>query len=233
MRTGSVVTNIAATAGLGPAAPPRRALTLLAVVLVTALGAAGLLLRSEGTAGPSGPVPVEAATQPAPYGGVVDQDGVVDPEMVGLGRAVPTRLRIPAIEVDARIAPLGLGDDGLSGAPARQLVGWYRDGTSPGELGSAVLMGQLDAPRAGMGRSAGAPVAPAFAGLAQLGPGDQIEVLRADGLVATFQVAAVDPYTPDRAAASVSGQAQLRLVGARGAGSQWRPQLVVFATLVP
>lgn len=55
-----------------------------------------------------------------------------------LPRSVPTRLRIPAIAVDAPFTPLSIGASGRLDAPPpndKNLVGWFKDGATPGERG--------------------------------------------------------------------------------------------------
>ena len=50
--------------------------------------------------------------------------------------AVPDRVRIPAIRVDAPVMPVGLDVDGWVGAPPPEdpnLAGWCTGGVSPGE----------------------------------------------------------------------------------------------------
>lgn len=103
--------------------------------------------------------------------------------------AVPVRLRIPAIGVDARVTKLGRLPDGTVDVPhSWGLVGWYDGGPRPGEPGPAVLLGHVDS-RAG----------PAvFARLAQLKAGDAVDVLGADGRSERFRVERVHRYPKSR-----------------------------------
>lgn len=138
------------------------------------------------------------------------------PEVRGLARSAPVRIVIPTLGVDAPVVALALDRDGLPAPPGPAVAGWYGRGTSPGEPGSAVIVGHT---RAG-------PAGPAvFAGLDRLVPGDPIRVWRADGTVARFTVAGfpVDQREPGPS---------LRLVPA-GTGPDRRAEPVVFATLVP
>lgn len=59
----------------------------------------------------------------------------------------PVRIRIPAIEVDAPMTPLGLTADGSLDVPPdedRNLAGWYEDGVPPGARGTAIVAGHVD-----------------------------------------------------------------------------------------
>lgn len=93
--------------------------------------------------------------------------------------ALPVRVRIPAIGVDAPLEHLGLDADGTITAPHRwQDAGWYEGGPRPGERGPAVLLGHVDS------RSGPA----VFYRLKTLAPGAQVLVDRADGTTARFRV---------------------------------------------
>src|SRR3954470_17824450 len=64
-----------------------------------------------------------------------------------LAPATPTRVRIPAIHVDAPLTGLALDANRHLAAPSerdRNLAGWYSDGTSPGVVGTAVIAGHVD-----------------------------------------------------------------------------------------
>ncbi|WP_018500009.1 class F sortase [Parafrankia discariae] len=91
----------------------------------------------------------------------------------------PTRVRIPAIGVDAAIVRLGLNADGSLAVPKKwQEVGWYDRGPAPGALGPSVLVGHYD--------STSGPAV--FYRLRALRAGDQIEVSAPTGLLTTFTV---------------------------------------------
>jgi len=93
--------------------------------------------------------------------------------------ALPARLRIPAIGVDTPLVKLGLDADGAVTPPSSwQVAGWYTGSVRPGQAGPAVLLGHVD--------SKSAPGV--FFRLAQLRPGDRVEVTRADGSGVTFRV---------------------------------------------
>lgn len=217
--------------GRTPGDAPRRIAVLL--LAVAAVMSAGSMAASALTT-----VPLPAA-QPGH-----DRDT----RSAGLGRSVPVRLVIPALGVDAEVVTLRLhrGELGLPADP--RLAGWYERGTSPGELGSAVIVG-----RAGPVR----PDRPIFAELGRLAAGDTVRVVRADGMVASFAVERVESAVggctaaertacgeacgPDaggrcgiRDAWRDTGEAaQLRLVSARGTDPPADHEFVVFATLRP
>lgn len=145
----------------------------------------------------------------------------------------PTRIAIPALDVRARIRPVGLDPDGAIAAPPIRRaheVGWYRDGPSPGQSGPAVLVGHVD--------DRDGPAV--FHRLAGAAPGTMIEVTRRDRQVATFQVTAVRTYDKSALpAGEVYGdfrQPGLRLItcGGRWEGGEagYAENVVVFATLI-
>jgi LPXTG-site transpeptidase (sortase) family protein len=100
----------------------------------------------------------------------------------------PTRVRIPAIGVDAPLDPLRLDPAGvLEVPPAYARPGWYAQGTLPGEIGPAVIAGHVDSTR-------GQAV---FFRLHELRAGDLVEVARGERWV-RFQVVATERYAKNR-----------------------------------
>ncbi len=106
-----------------------------------------------------------------------------------LEESLPVRLRIPTINIDAQFTdPLGLAESGEVEVPKRyEEVGWYKYGPTPGELGPAVVLGHVD--------SVTGPAV--FYSLGQLTLGDEIEIERADGSTAVFEVTALERYSQD------------------------------------
>ncbi|MQY14549.1 hypothetical protein SRB5_47170 [Streptomyces sp. RB5] len=101
--------------------------------------------------------------------------------VTALGPSRPVSLRIDSIGLTARVTPLGLTPAGaLDAPPKKQLdtTGWYRGSVTPGERGSAVVVGHVDSARR---RSV-------FFRLSELAPGRRIAVRRADGSTARFTV---------------------------------------------
>jgi sortase (surface protein transpeptidase) len=59
--------------------------------------------------------------------------------------APPTNVRIPKIKVNTSIIPLTLDATGALEAPTSfSQVGWYAQGTAPGDIGPAILAGHYD-----------------------------------------------------------------------------------------
>jgi sortase (surface protein transpeptidase) len=63
-------------------------------------------------------------------------------------RGEPTRVVIPAIDVDVDLVRLGLETDGSMQVPDFGLAGWYTEGPKPGHAGPAVIAAHVDS-RAG------------------------------------------------------------------------------------
>jgi sortase (surface protein transpeptidase) len=144
--------------------------------------------------------------------------------------SVPTRLVIPAVEVDTDLIPLGLGADGTLDVPAAGFpAGWYTGAPTPGELGPAVIAGHIDWNGPGV-----------FFAISHLVPGDAVLVTREDGSVATFAVVEVAEFgKEDFPTALVYGGidfAGLRLITCGGVfnrkAGHYEDNIVVFASLV-
>lgn len=130
------------------------------------------------------PPPVPTPTSPAP----ASEPATVDPPPPALAPAHPTSIRIPAIGVEAPIAPLGLNPDRSVEVPTDfSHTGWYRHGPTPGEIGPAVILGHVDSYR-------GPAV---FYRLDQLHPGDTVRIARVGGSTATFRIDALRQYSKD------------------------------------
>ena len=100
-------------------------------------------------------------------------------------RSEPVTLRIPAIGVSLRLSTLGLNADGTVQVPVKdQAPGWFRLGPTPGQMGSAVILGHVDDYKG--------PAA--FYRLRSLGAGDKVDVGLANGAVAHFTVTSVASY---------------------------------------
>ncbi|AWZ03308.1 class F sortase [Streptomyces sp. ICC4] len=167
------------------------------------------------------PSPGEALSAHAQYPGAI----------APLPGSPPTRIKIPSIRVDAPLTGLGLQSDGSLEVPPparRDLAGWYRDGTTPGATGTAVVAGHVD--------DATGPAV--FYHLGALRRGAVIEVARADGRTAVFTVHAVEVYDakvfPDARVYGSSPRAELRVITCGGGFSPrtgYRGNVVVFAHL--
>jgi sortase (surface protein transpeptidase) len=109
-----------------------------------------------------------------------------------------------------------------------EVAGWYEAGPSPGEQGTAVVVGHRDTSR-------GPAV---FAGLPELKPGRRVEVRRADGRTAVYTVDAVRTFAkeafPDHEVYGPRARPELRLITCGGAYARrtgYTGNVVVFAHL--
>ncbi|MFC8462102.1 class F sortase [Streptomyces sp. NPDC057242] len=125
----------------------------------------------------------------------------------------PVRVRVPAVRVDAPVTAVGLDAEGWIEAPPPEddrSAGWFTGAVTPGERGTAVVVGHVDAP--------GGPAV--FYELGAVGRGSRIEVLRRDGRTAVFTVygAEVVPKEgfPARRVYADSGRPELRLITCGG-----------------
>ncbi|GGX56848.1 class F sortase [Streptomyces fructofermentans] len=150
---------------------------------------------------------------------------------VPLTRSRAVVLRIPRLGLEAPVVGVRLDRDRRLTTPPvdnPKLVGWYEGGPTPGERGTAVVVGHLDT-RTG----------PAvFAGLRTLTPGRLVEARRADGRTAVYTVDAVRTYDkarfPDSEVYGIRTRPELRLITCGGAYDRrtgYHSNVVVFAHL--
>ncbi|MFI6581299.1 class F sortase [Embleya sp. NPDC050493] len=199
----------------------------------TALAVAvGLWLVQHGSDGPveRPPAPVaDAARVPAQARTPNDAPHRVD--AAPLTASAPTRIRIPAIGVNAPTSVLGIGPDRRLATPPvgnKNLVGWYGDGVTPGARGNAITVGHADT------RSGPA----VFFKLGLLRVGDRIEVQRRDRRTAVFAIDAVRSYPkdafPDDVVYGPTEAAELRVITCGGRYDKhagYAANVVVFAHL--
>jgi Sortase domain len=146
-------------------------------------------------------------------------------------RSTPVELSIPAIDLSVSLGTLGLNPDGTVQVPTDiQQPGWYRLGPSPGQLGSAVILGHVDS-----------YLGPAvFFNLRALVAGDLVDVTLADGDTAQFKVTSVANYLktafPDQSVYAPQGFSALQLVTCTGAfdsqTGHYLSNFVVYSSLV-
>ncbi|MFF3846955.1 class F sortase [Streptomyces sp. NPDC002328] len=196
---------------------------VIALVLLTGLA----LIRNgsgEFDAGPPQPASAAAAEGSA--------QGAYGLAPQALPYAEPDRVRIPAISVDAPVMPVGLDQDGWVGAPPPEdpnLAGWFTGAVSPGEKGTAVVVGHVD-------NQHGPAV---FYGLGALKQGNRVEIPRRDGRTAVFEIYGVEVFEKnnfpgDRVYAS-KGSPELRVITCGGGFSKangYEGNVVAFARLV-
>ncbi len=165
--------------------------------------------------------PAAAVTTPA-------QSKVTIPSV---GHSRPLVLIIPALGIRTKVGTLGLQPDHEVMVPTNtHTVGWYRDGPTPGQVGSAVILGHVDS-YLGPGT---------FFYLKNLKAGDPITLDLANGAVTHFVVTKVVQYAktsfPDRLVYGSHGIRALQLVTCGGtfdhATGHYESNVVVFSHLV-
>jgi hypothetical protein len=148
--------------------------------------------------------------------------------IIGLDVPAPVRIKIPAIGVDSALGRLDRNPDGtIQLPPDAGQPGWYRRGIAPGDIGTAVIMGDV-----GSSTSAGV-----FRRLSGVRPGDAIRIQREDGTEVAFTARRTLTYSPDAFPyAEIYGNAagpELRVMTCGGtAGAESAPaagDVVVFA----
>ncbi|HET6826153.1 MAG TPA: class F sortase [Amnibacterium sp.] len=162
-------------------------------------------------------------------------EGLQDPQTAAPVRrstAVPTRVLIPSISVDAPLETLARDAKGVLQPPTRWAdAGWYAKGVVPGDTGAAVIAGHLDTTKR----------AAVFVSLRQLRPGDRIEVRMSDHRTLHFTVTASrvvqKALFPTSAVYGATPDAELRLITCSEPFDEvhgvYADNLVVFATLDP
>jgi len=104
---------------------------------------------------------------------------------------LPEQLLIPSIEVNTKIQSVGLDSKGRIGIPNNYTdVAWYNLGPKPGDRGSSIITGHLDALY-----SADA----VFARLSELKKGDEIYITDEAGKKIKFIVTRLESYDYDSA----------------------------------
>ena len=196
----------------------RRTVLAVAIALTTIVFTGGVETAGQGWSVTPG---VADAENPTGTGEPTSDNSTVEP---------PTRVRIPAIQVDSPLEDLTLDSAGALRAPVDYArAGWYAQGTVPGEVGPAVIAGHVDSHK-------GPAV---FFRLYQLRPDDLIQVQRGARWV-IFRVVATARYPKDRfPTADVYGptpDAQLRLITCGGVFNKTRrsyvDNMVVYAVVV-
>ncbi|WP_043676246.1 class F sortase, partial [Clavibacter michiganensis] len=163
------------------------------------------------SAAPAAPPAAASAAPAAPPTTAPSAPLPTDPQVVqGLG-AVPTRVAMPAIELDEPLIDLGIAPDGRMEVPVDfDDVGWFTGGGRPGGRGPTVIAAHVDS-RVGPA---------AFARLAELGVGDEVTVQDVDGGTTRYAVTEVADFAKaDFPTARVFGAQptdQLRLITCGG-----------------
>ncbi len=194
------------------------------LMLLTGCGPAG----SQQDPGAESPTTTPATSQPTgPWAG---SDGTAAD--LAMDESRPVSLRIEELERESRIIETGLREDQTlevppehEGAPAS----WYNGSPTPGESGTAVLLGHVNSSQDDSG---------VFYNLEALEQGDSIAITREDGSTAVFDVYKIELYPkdefPTRAVYSPTNGAELRLITCDGfaeSTGEFVKNLVVYAKL--
>jgi len=171
--------------------------------------------------------PVRAASSKPPVRAVVSKS----PVKLKVPRFRPIRIEIPALKINSYVGTLGLQPDHHVQVPtSTHVVDWYKDGVTPGQIGSSVILGHVDS-FVGPGT---------FFYLKTLKGDDSITVVLANGTVERFVVSKVVQYAkttfPDRLVYGSNGYRELNLVTCGGtfdhATGHYESNVVVFSHLV-
>ncbi|MFJ8660717.1 class F sortase [Streptomyces sp. NPDC093795] len=146
--------------------------------------------------------------------------------------STPVRVRVPAVRIDAPVTEVGLDADGWIEAPPPEddrLAGWFTGAVTPGERGTAVVVGHVDTPG---GRAV-------FYDLGALAKGHRVEIARRDGRTAVFSVYGVEVVPKDGFPAqrvyADAGVPELRLITCGGTFTEkngYAGNVVVSARLI-
>jgi hypothetical protein len=144
--------------------------------------------------------------------------------------SAPVWIRIDAIGASAPVDPLGLNADGSLQVPTDyNRAGYYTGRPTPGEIGPAVIAAHVDS-------KAGPAV---FAHLANLKPGNEVTVTRADRSTVVFVVDRLEEHPknafPTQEVYDPTPGATLRLITCAGSfdhtAGHYRDNLIAFAHL--
>jgi hypothetical protein len=160
------------------------------------------------------------------------QAGSTLPTFSNVPTSRPIALSIPSLGVATSVGLLGLQADGYVQVPTTtRVVGWYRYGVTPGQVGSAVILGHVDS-YLGPG---------VFFNLKSLKAGQDLDLTLADGARARFVVTEVVQYLktsfPDHFVYGAHGTSRsLQLVTCGGAfdhaTGHYLSNVVVYSHLV-
>jgi sortase (surface protein transpeptidase) len=148
-----------------------------------------------------------------------------------IARSVPVHLAIPKIGVSVRLSVLGLNRKGTVNIPTNFAVpGWYKGDRSPGQKGSAVILGHVD--------STNGPAI--FYKLDKLGLGNRIDVTLRNGKKLVFAVIGVRMFQktnfPNRLVYGARTYPALQLVTCGGIfdprSGHYLSNIVVFTALI-
>lgn len=149
-----------------------------------------------------------------------------------LGRSAPAWIKVPSIEAESSLVPLGLNDDRSVEIPPvtePMQAAWYKHSPTPGELGPAVILGHVD----------GNNQKGIFYRLREVKKGDEVRIGRKDGSVATFVVSRVEQIPkkefPTDKVYGNTRKPEVRLITCGGdfdrTARSYRDNVIVYGTL--
>ena len=159
---------------------------------------------------------------------IMVQASVVTGSIPAATVATPARLIIPSIGLNASVQGVGVNAQGAMAVPsgASKLVGWYKNGVVPGQVGSAVIDAHVFA---------------AFSKLKYLKPGADVYVITTNGTTLHFVVTvaktfALTTLSSQQQLFRPSQSADLNLITCAGSltsdHSTYDHRLIVYTTLV-
>jgi sortase (surface protein transpeptidase) len=198
--------------------------TLMGLVMLACLGLASFYVVSTDVGPISVPGPQPSMRRLATVGAGAKQPPDGSPET-----AYPLSVSIPEINVTSPLEGLHLNPDGTLAVPKSfDRAGWWAEGTIPGEVGPAIVVGHVD--------SYTGPAV--FYRLGALKLGSQVEVRMSDSKVLRFSVDRVARFSKDRFPTEevygVTDRPTLRLITCGGvfdrSHKSYKDNVVVFAT---
>jgi len=148
-----------------------------------------------------------------------------------LARSVPVHLSIPALGISVPLSELGLNVNGTVSVPTNfRVPGWFKYGPTPGQKGSAVILGHVD-------NTSGPAV---FFQLVNLRIGDRVIVTLANHKTVKFAVIGLRMFTktnfPDKLVYGPRTYSALQLVTCGGifdhSTGHYLSNVVVFTSMV-
>lgn len=202
----------------------------LGVGVGAALLSLAVLVGIARVASPVAPVALSASAAPSSPAALPLSAPAAAPAESGPA-APPTRVVVPALGIDSALIPLGTGPAGELDPPrSADVAGWFAGGAVPGQPGPAVLAGHVDS-RDGPG---------VFYRLAELRPGERIDVQSADGTT-SFRVTSTEAIPkaefPTDRVYGPTPVPELRLVTCGGVFDRqtghYRSNVIVHAEIFP
>jgi sortase (surface protein transpeptidase) len=219
-----------------PCAPRGNRLLLVAAAVLAAAAIIEFCQGNTETAGPPRPASnvlgklPPLASAPGKY-----RTGTKLGALAPLAFSMPTRISIPAVNLEADVITVDVNADGTIGTPSlsnAKVAGWYDRGPAPGQDGAAVMDAHVDSSLMSDYRGA-------FYYLGLTKPGMQVDFFRADHSEAVFTIdkvqVALKSDFPTAQVYSPTPYASLRLITCGGdfdqATHEYLGNTIVYAHL--